>query len=158
MRIRTYPGFTLVELLVVIAILSILSTLGVSNFMTARTKARDVSRKSDLQTIAKSLEAYVNDHRVYPSSNSDGEIICQPVTTTECPWGTIFSDGVTTYAVTLPIDPVTTSRYYYVSSGTNYTLYATLENPNDSAATTFDPAVNLCGDDLCNYKITSSNL
>lgn len=157
MRTRIYRGFTLVELLVVIAILSILSTLGVSNFMTARVKARDISRKTDLQTIAKSLEAYVNDHRVYPSSNGDGEIICDPPIT-ECPWGDPFTDGKTTYAVTLPIDPVSSSLYFYSSTGTNYTLYAHLENTQDPSITTFTPTVSCGGTTLCNYKITSSNL
>lgn len=151
-------GFTLVELLVVIAILAILSTLGVSNFQSTRIKARDLSRKSDLQTIAKSLEAYLNDHRAYPSSNSDGEIICQPSTSTICAWGDAFSDGVTTYTVTLPREPSSSLIYRYVSSGTSYTLYTHLENSQDPAITTFTPSVYCGGTNLCNYKITSSNL
>lgn len=147
-----YKGFTLVELLVVIAILAILSTLGISNFQSARIKARDLSRKSDLQTIAKSLEAYVNDHRAYPRSDSNGLIICQPPTQS-CTWGSAFTDGVTTYAVALPND-TTSYDYYYVSNGTIFTLYAHLENPNDPTIATFTQD---CGAAKCNYKITSSN-
>ncbi len=154
---KIHRGFTLVELLVVIAILAILSTLGVSNFQTARIKARDLSRKSDLQTIAKSLEAYVNDHRSYPTSDSSGQIICQSPATV-CPWGEPFTDGTTIYASTLPQDPVATYAYYYTSSGTSYSLYTKLENTQDQAITTFDPVVYCGGTNLCNYKISSSNI
>ena len=150
-------GFTLVELLVVIAILAILTTLGITNFGSAKVKARDLSRKSDLQTIAKSLEAYINDHRTYPLSDASGKIKCQSDGSI-CDWGAAFTDGTTTYATVLPQDKNTASAYRYLSaSGANYTLYATLENPQDPAITTFSPEV-YCGSNLCNYKITSSNI
>lgn len=148
-------GFTLVELLVVIAILSILATIGVTNFQTAKIKARDLERKADLQTVAKSLEAYVNDHRGYPLS-SGGQIICQPPATV-CAWGAPFTDGTSVYAATLPEDESSTSDYTYVSTtGADYQLYTYLENSNDPDLTTFTPAV-ACGDQDCNYKIQSSN-
>src|SRR6187551_316600 len=87
-------GFTLIELLIVIAILGILSVIGINNFITARIKALDAERKSDLQTISKSLEAYINDHSLYPS-------------TTELPaWGQPFTDTKgTIYTAKLPADP-----------------------------------------------------
>lgn len=150
-------GFTLVELLIVIAILTILSTLGVSNFQTARLKARDVSRKTDLQTIAKSLEAYINDHRVYPSSSADGQIVCQPPGTV-CAWGEPFTYGNTIYASELPSDSVDSQSYIYSSNGTSYTLYAKLENPQDPAIISIVPVVYCGSNHICNYKITSSNI
>jgi len=149
-------GFTLVELLIVIAILAILSALGVSNFQSARIKARDVSRKSDLQTIAKSLETYVNDHRAYPRSDSNGKIICK-TSSVICNWGTEFSDDTgTIYTATLPEDSSGFS-YWYSSTGSSYTLYAHIENDNDNS---IDNAITqVCGGTiLCNYKITSSNI
>ena len=159
MTIKILPGFTLVELLVVIAILAILSTIGVGNFQSARIKARDLSRKSDLQTIAKSLEAYVNDHRTYPLSQ-DGKIICQSPATI-CDWGEPFTDGSTTYITALPQDCVGAAEYIYVAGpgGGSYTLYTHLENEQDPLITTFDPAVQ-CGSAtwLCNYKVSSSNI
>lgn len=151
-------GFTLVELLVVIAILAILSTLGLANFQSSRIKARDLSRKSDLQTIAKSLEAYVNDHRSYPLSNSDGQIICKTTTPAECNWGEAFTDdNGTIYTATLPEDS-SGFTYHYTSDGTYYRLYAHLENENDSAIDT--TIIQTCGGTnlLCNYQIKSSNL
>jgi type II secretory pathway pseudopilin PulG len=140
----------------VIAILAILSAIGVSNFQSARIKARDVSRKSDLQTVSKSLEAYVNDHRAYPLSSSDGEIICKS-DNSSCEWGSEFSDTTgTIYAATLPQDSSGAS-YRYSSNGSSYTLYAFLENENDPAVVDIEPAV-ACGAASCNYKITSSNI
>ncbi len=131
-------GFTLVELLVVIAILAILSTLGVTNFQSARIKARDLARKSDLQTIAKSLEAYVNDHKEYPI--------------TDLSWGSAFTDGQTIYVSKLP-DNIT-QEYFYESNGKTYTLYTHLENTQDSSV--FTPAFDGCGS-TCNYKLMSTN-
>ncbi len=156
MASKIYQGFTLVELLVVIAILAILATLGVTNFQSARIKARDLARKSDLQTIAKSLETYVNDHRAYPNS-SDSKILCQPTTGAVCDWGEAFTDGTTTYIITLPQENSSSLYYRYESvSGANYTLYAHLENPNDPNLITLTGIS--CGALDCNYKLTSSNI
>lgn len=150
-------GFTLIELLIVIAILAILSTIGIGNFMSARIKAKDITRKSDLQTIAKSLEAYVNDHRTYPLSDINGKIICQTGNTI-CDWGTPLTDDKDTiYAATLPAD--VSGDYWYVSDGTSYSLYTHLENEKDPSIVVFETPIN-CGseDNLCNYKISSSNV
>lgn len=132
-------GFTLVELLVVIAILAILSTLGVTNFQSARIKARDLARKSDLQTIAKSLEAYVNDHKEYPI--------------TDLSWGSAFTDGQTIYVTKLPDN--TNQIYSYESDGKTYTLYTYLENTQDPTIQTGLGVT--CGTIECNYKIMSTN-
>jgi len=145
MTTRIFKGFTLIELLIVIAILGLLSVLGIGNFHTALIKARDTTRKSDLSTIAKSLEAYMNDHREYPPSAT-------------LVWGLPFTDpNGTIYTAKLPIDPGSFS-YKYVKSGATYTLYAHLENTEDPKI--FFPATNGCGgtEPSCNYKITSSNL
>ncbi len=150
-------GFTLIELLIVMAILGILSALGIGNFSSAQIKARDIARKTDLATIAKSLEAYVSDHRSYPASDSNNQIICQPSTSITCAWGSAFTDGTTLYMAKLPEDP--NGEYQYISTGDSYTLYAHLENTNDPKVITITPTI-ACGSSTkdCNYKLSSSNV
>lgn len=158
MNTRNYLGFTLIELLIVIAILSILSTLGLNNFRTARTKASDLNRKSDLQTIAKSLEAYANDHSTYPLADANNKIICRPPNGS-CIWGSPFTDGTSTYLTILPGN-AGNQNYIYESNGKTYTIYAHLENPNDQDIVTIEPADTAlkCGSaTLCNYKLSSTN-
>lgn len=152
----TKKGFTLIELLIVMAILGILATIGFGNFMQSRVKAKDIARKQDLQTIAKSLEAYANDYRDYPNSSA-GKIV---VGGSSIDWGNAFKDTNTIYASKLPTDPGG-YNYYYVKNGTGYYLYAHLENSQDSVLTPapFTP-ISGCGGtgETCNYRISSSNL
>lgn len=61
-------GFTLVELLVVIAIISIITVLTVSQFQTARKRANDVARKSDLNSLNKALQMYYADYDKFPAT------------------------------------------------------------------------------------------
>lgn len=151
---RIKRGFTLIELLIVMAILGLLVVIGASNFQSARIKARDTKRKSDLATIAKSLEAYVNDYGRYPTS-SNGLIVCQSPATT-CAWGDPLTDGKSIYAAALPEESNADRVYIYESSGTDFSLYAALENQNDPAIQTFTPDIP-CGSENCNYKVTSPN-
>lgn len=154
---RKKLGFTLIELLIVMAILGILATIGFGNFTNSRIKAKDVARKSDLQTIAKSLEAYANDYRTYPDSSVTGNIMVEG---SEIAWGDAFRDTNTIYASKLPLDPGG-YNYLYVKTATGYYLYAHLENSQDPALTSppFTP-ISGCGGtgESCNYRISSSNL
>lgn len=153
-RRKLVAGFTLIELLIVMVIIGILATIGMGSYGTARMKARDAKRKNDLETITKSLEAYANDHRAYPSSTG-GLITCEPPTTT-CNWGAAFTDASgTIYTAKLPEDGSSDRAYYYDSDGTTFTLYAALENENDPA---YDATLTQdCGNTTCNYRVSSSN-
>ena len=61
-------GFTLIELLVVVAIIGLLSTLSIVALNTARAKARDARRVSDIKQIQTALELYYNDNASYPTT------------------------------------------------------------------------------------------
>ena len=67
-------GFTLIELLVVIAIIGLLSTLAVVSLNSARVKARDARRMSDLKQISTAMELYASDSNIgsYPHSQAAG--------------------------------------------------------------------------------------
>ena len=165
-------GFTLIELLVVIAILAVLSGIGLSSFINAQLKSRDARRKADLKSVSQALEAYLNDHQQYPLGSGGKIVGCDVAGTypSSCSWGNIFKDNKdTTYMVQLPQDPSKNQSYYYESDGSQYVLYARLENDKDSAAAHNGSQAQVyqlllgtgdtnCGAGVCNYALTSSNV
>ena len=127
-------GFTLIELLVVLAILAILAGIGLSTFRTSQVKSRDARRKSDLEQVQRALEAYMNDHNVYPNS-LDGKIfVSSPLV-----WENrveFKDDKGTVYMKQMPQDPTGNPQYCYnavpsPTPATSYQLYAKLENNQD---------------------------
>lgn len=126
-------GFTLVELLVVVSLIGILSTLVIANLNSARERARDAQRKSDLRNIQTALRLYYNDFSGYPASNptSGGMIVgCGG----SCSWASAWVRNGVTYMNILPRDPLSTQSYRYISASAGsevYTLEACLENRSD---------------------------
>lgn len=66
-------GFTLIELLVVIAIIGILASVVLASLNSARVKARDTKRVTDLRTIQLALEVYYDANNEYP--DTIGELV-----------------------------------------------------------------------------------
>ena len=61
-------GFTLIELLVVIAIISLLATIVMVSLNTARAKARDSRRVSDIRQLQLALQMYYDAAGSYPAA------------------------------------------------------------------------------------------
>ena len=150
-------GFTLIELLVVIMILGILAALITGNFFTSLKKGRDAKRKSDLEQIQRALEMYYDDKAAYPTLFAFGSNLADP-------------DSGKIYMQKTPNDPVPGKNYVYVSSGTDYKIYACLENdqqilpyPNAlNPSSPLDCSTNCYAQDgttkiKCIYGISSSN-
>lgn len=120
-------GFTLIELLVVIAIIGLLSTLAVVALGTARQKARDAKRLSDLKQIQTALELYYTDNNVYPTSASgvalgSGNFACLNGS------GFAATGCANPYMGAIPDDPITGNDYTYQSAnGSTYTVSSSLE-------------------------------
>ncbi|MDD2260276.1 MAG: prepilin-type N-terminal cleavage/methylation domain-containing protein [Acholeplasmataceae bacterium] len=126
MSVNYYKAFTLIELLVVIAIVGVLSTLSVISLNSARSKARDVKRLSDVRQIATALEMYFSDQAVYPTISWPSTM---PLT------GLCISDlgisstcGAMVYLSKIPGDPRGDDyQYHQLANGNDYRLSFILE-------------------------------
>lgn len=138
--IRNPRGFTLIELLVVIAIIGLLSSVVLATLNTARAKARDAERLSDLHQIEVALNAYYADHGAYPAGGT-WRGTCSGYGS----YGTTGSNGwipdlAPTYMPVLPVDPKPTEpNYCYVYRSPNGVDYIVLMN---NTVETYTPANN----------------
>lgn len=119
---KQQKAFTLIELLVVISLIGVLATLVISNMNSARERARDAQRKSDLRNIQTSLRLYYNDNGGYT-----------PKAELDALWGSAWINDGITYMNILPKDPLSpTQDYVYTyTDSDNYILMACLENKSD---------------------------
>jgi len=131
-------AFTLVELLVVIAIIGILSTLSVVALNSARSKARDARRLSDVKQIGMALEMYLDTKGVYPETPvlSDNGVIT----------GLCISDlgisstcGADVYLQKIPAGPKKNENYTYRSLYNQSDYRVNFELENNSGGFTAGP-------------------
>jgi len=121
-------GFTLIELIVVIAIIGILSTIVMVSLNTARGKARDARRISDIRQLQLALQMYYDINGAYP-------------TTTE---GLVKLTTPTAYITAVPVDPQNSSAYSYCAPAT---LGYHLGSPNvESRSTALDSDADVISD------------
>lgn len=120
-------GFTLIELLVVIAIIGLLSTLAVVALGSARQKANDSKRLSDVKQVQTALELYYTDNNAYPAGSGislgDTNYACLNAS------GFAATGCATPYMGLVPKGPKSGEFYTYTlaTSTGNYTISATLE-------------------------------
>lgn len=146
---KKQKGFTLIELLVVIAIIGLLSTLAVVALTSAREKARDAKRISDIKQVQTALELYFADTGGnYPKAGDSGTVKLGLDADKLCSEGLILSTVqpapacTTTFMGKVPRDPsapitntppcgaTTGCEYAYVATGvkpTTYTIQFQLE-------------------------------
>ncbi len=142
-------GFTLIELLVVIAIIGILASVVLVSLNSARAKARDAKRKSDLHQIGLALNMYYQQYGFYPAAkpiSSCGGSGTWAVSNGTC-GGQWLTDDANFYQFmqSVPVDPKNIGTdagggdgnyvYSYIQSfsgsSPDYELVTQLENTND---------------------------
>lgn len=98
---RPDSGVTLIEMMVVLVIIGIVAALIVPNVIGRPDEARAAVAKSDLRTIAASLEMYRLDARSYPTTAQGLKALIEKPT--EAPVPDTWANGG--YLPTLPTDP-----------------------------------------------------
>jgi len=124
-------AFTLIELMVTVAIIAILTSVAVVSYQGVQDRSRDAQRSNDLNELKISLTSYYEAQipQVYPIATSK--------VTLNNTNDVLASNLKPNFIRNIPLDPVNSSSYVYKymsnSTGTDYTLYATLENKNNTS-------------------------
>ena len=142
--LKEQKGFTLVELLVVVAIIGLLSTLAAVSLGSARSKARDAKRLSDIKQLSTALELYYSDNNGYPAVAAAGINLGEGTNKSLSSVGFAATPTAPTYMGNVPADPAPQAsggplHYIYNSKATdgvtnctaapcpNYTIQVGLE-------------------------------
>lgn len=149
---RQQSGFTLIELIVVVAIIATIASVVIASVGTAKAKARDTQRRTNLSQIQVALELYRNEHGTFQVAGAGSGGGGQG-------WLAYEGGGGYTTAVTRvlynegflaqPIieDPMQSPGYmiYVCSGGQSYALSATLEYPTARDITEIQASCNGTG-------------
>lgn len=65
-------GFTLIELLVVLSIISLLSSVIIASITSARERARDAQRVSEINSLIRTIDLYFQDQQEVPGMSDTG--------------------------------------------------------------------------------------
>ena len=129
---KSKRGFTLIELLVVIAIIGLLAAIVLVSLNTARQKARNSRRVSDLRQIALALEMYYDDNTAYPG-DPDATACDDWAAMVPCLEGTGAAPCNVGYMTKVPTDPGGSVAYAYNTNLSDYVLRAQLEPGGSSS-------------------------
>ena len=71
LKLKSKYGFTLIELLVVISVIGLLASVILVSLNSARAKARDAKRLTDMRQMVTALGLYYDKYNLYPSLNGE---------------------------------------------------------------------------------------
>jgi type II secretion system protein G len=154
----TRRGFTLIELLVVVAIIGLLSSIVLASLNTARSKARDATRLSNMKTLQIAIEMYRTDHGYYPLCGAPPNE--EYLNAQDAASGCLHNALVPTYIGTIPTDPLYGTNLslgwgyqygYYIpgiGDGSHFALRAALEGTPVPVQGSYPGQPGLCGVNL----------
>lgn len=126
---RKHKGFTLIELLVVIAIIGVLSSSVLASLNTARKKARDARRLSDMKQIYMAMELYYDEHGTYPTDGPGSDDFIGV--------GSTIDDKLDEYIDPVPKDPLHDGSVYYYAYDSSHCTDKTACNCDGGGAAVF---------------------
>lgn len=103
-------GFTLIELLVVIAIIGVLASVVFATTNSARMKARDARRKTDMRQLELAILLYYDTNGTFPPSVTTAQD--NTISTPGGNWHVAFRNELAPYLPTVPLDPLHPQRFY----------------------------------------------
>ncbi len=127
---KTLKGYTLIEMLMVVAIIGVLASSILIGLGSARSKARDARRITDLKSTQTALELYYSKYGVYPSRS--------PGSNETWEWAdlvNVLTSSETGLKISkVPKDPLNNTEYVYkyATDGQNYILGAKLETKDQA--------------------------
>lgn len=133
---KNAKGFTLIELLLVIAIIGVIATFALVGQSSAQAKRRDVKRVSNIKELQSAMALYLAKLQSYVTYT--GCINGSDPVTTALRTNAFIGAGANLVDPKFPNDA--TKCYYYVGTGSKYTLRYTLES-NSGAGTAGDHTV-----------------
>lgn len=116
--LKKEKGFTLIELLVVVAIIGILSSVVLASLNTARSKARDAERVSEIRQLKLALELYYDKNGTYPTDvgwSND----CEGGTSFSTALSGLVSQGFISNIPKEPLNPSPWPKCYYYQYNNN---------------------------------------
>jgi len=110
-------GFTLIELLVVISLIIVLASIGMVQYATSVTRAKEAVLKEDLFRIRDAIDQYYADKNKYPASLEAlvsekylRQVPVDPITNRADSWQTVMAEPD-------PLNPTAESGIYDIKSG-----------------------------------------
>jgi general secretion pathway protein G len=120
-KLTRQRGFTLIELLIVLTLITILATMGMTQYRSSVTYAREATLKEDLFRMRDAIDQYYADKNKYPTTLeelvSDGYLRKIP----EDPFTKSNSTWVPVPAEPDPNNPTAESGVYDIKSGADQT-------------------------------------
>ena len=174
LRFKKMKFFSKEEVIGISLILGFIAVVSFPNFKISLRRARDAQRKNDIGELAQGLYNFANSFGSFPLSENGKIMACNPkifendrglteVTFESCDWEKdALKDPLNPdsppYLNNLPGDPKAKQgySYYYLSSGENFQIYASLEGNDEDE---FDEKITArklsCGIAVCNFGRSS---